>query len=472
MNLSPMLLLEEATIDISPGISLPIPSTTPSAYFENVPSAVSSPFDFSLPSSIETEDQLPSILSTEMQVVDNTTVAPPIQAQLIMAQIKSAAFNHFHLAGPLLHVPSFTAENKSTLLISALSNLSMWMQDAYRHHLIPDEINQQLTQALVVRTTEETLTSKPGTDNPLQTLQALAITLIYAISASTSTLDWAAQWTDIAVSTFRRLGILNDQWLAEDQGRLAEERWVQVEQVKRLVFTVLRIDTYLCIILDRPPALRYQEIRLSLPVSDELWRAETREACTRLHWYEPAGRSRSAFSTMMRDRLETQGFMTGYLRMPRLSLEDNHFSLCAFMSEIWGICRETHEEHHLSYRSSQVNRTADRVCTWKGYLQDWRAQIEQTDDLENALFSEPSGHAQSADGREAVYHAVQLKRIYEHQSTFYKSSDHRLSNVLGPAGLLASAVVLCFYSTKISNVTTECSAADSDEAVVAPEKKI
>lgn len=222
---------------------------------------------------------------------------------------------------------------------------------------------------------------------------------------------------------------------------------------------------------------------------------------------------------MMRDGLETQGFVTGYLRMPRLSLGDNHFSLCAFMSEIWGICHETHEEHHLSYRSSQVNRTADRVRTWKGYLQDWRAQIEQTDDLENAFFSESSGHVspflglnltlyhlaslkvyanlrlleykrccvnchdadvenvlrawtRSADGREAVYHAVQLKRIYEHQSTIYKSNDHRLSNVLGPAGLLASAVVLCFYSTKISTITTEGRGADNDEAVVTPGKKI
>jgi hypothetical protein len=222
---------------------------------------------------------------------------------------------------------------------------------------------------------------------------------------------------------------------------------------------------------------------------------------------------------MMRDGLETQGFMTGYLRMPRLSLEDNHFSLCAFMSEIWGICRETHEEHHLNYRSSELNRTADRVRTWKGYLQDWRAQIEQTDDLENTFFSESSGDTrpflrlnltlyhlaslkvyanlrlleykrccvnchdadvenvlrgwtQSADGREAVYHAVQLKRIHEHQSTFYKTSDHQLSNVLGPAGLLASAVVLCFYSTEISTVAAGGRGAGSDEAVVPPGKKI
>lgn len=51
--------------------------------------------------------------------------------------------------------------------------------------------------------------------------------------APTSTLNWAAQWTDIAVSAFRRLGVLNDRWLPEDQGQLTEERWVQAEQMKR-----------------------------------------------------------------------------------------------------------------------------------------------------------------------------------------------------------------------------------------------
>ncbi|CRG92453.1 hypothetical protein PISL3812_09513 [Talaromyces islandicus] len=543
-----------AIIEMSPGITLPTPtpSRTPSLYFGDAPSLLGFPFELPLPPSTEPGDQFPALRSTELQIGDSTNFAPPSRAmssapagsgripaldrftpasmgwlhrsdalasqvQLIIAQIKSAEFDHFHQAWPLLHVPTFTAERPSTLLTSALSNLSMWMQNANRHHLVPYAINQELTRAFMLKTTEEALTNKPATDIPLQTLQALIITLIYAIlgDAPTSTLNWVAQWTDIAVSTFRRLGVLNDRWLPEDQGQLTEERWVQAEQMKRLVYTVLRIDTYLCIILDRPPTLRYQEIRLSLPVSDDLWRAETREARTRLHWYEPAGRTRSAFSTMIRDGLETQGFMTGYLRMPRLSLDDNHFSLCAFMSELWGICRETHEEHHLNYRSPELNRTVDRVRTWKGYLQDWRAQIEQTDDLENTFFTDTSGDvspflglnltlyhlaslkvyanlrlleykrccanchdadvengigawAQSADGREAVYHAVQLKRIYEHQSTFYKLSDHRLSNVLGPAGLLASAMVLCFYSSKISTVAAGGSGADSDDAVVPP----
>lgn len=241
--------------------------------------------------------------------------------------------------------------------------------------------------------------------------------------------------------------------------------------------------------------MRYQEFGLPLPVSEALWRAETRAERTNFQWYEPAGRTKSAFSTMVRDGLESQGFMTGYLRMPHLSLEDNHFSLCAFLSELWGVSKEAHEEHHRNYRSPELNRTADRVKLWKDYLHDWRIHIEKTDKLEDAFFGGclgDSNHflglnltlyhllclkiyanmrllehnkcclvcqeadienvistwARSPDGRRAVYHAAQLKRIYERESNLYRFNDQRLCNVLGPVGLLASAIILCTYSAK------------------------
>ncbi|RAK99001.1 Zn(II)2Cys6 transcription factor domain-containing protein [Aspergillus ibericus CBS 121593] len=424
------------------------------------------------------------------------------QAQFVATQIKLSEFEHFHQAWPFLHVPTFTPEKQTTLLTSALANLSMWMQNTYRHHLIPYTINQELTRALMPKITEESWTEKPAADIPLQTLQALVITLIYSIlgDAPASTLNWAAQWTDMAISTFRQLGVLHDQWLPDDGRQSAEERWVLCEQMKRLVFAVLRIDAYLSIILNRPPTMRYQEIGLPLPVSEGLWKAETRVARTQLHWSEPAGRARSAFCTMMRDGLDTAGFVTGYLQMPHLSLEDNHFSICSFLSELWGVCKEAHEEHHRHYRSPERNHTADQVKIWKVYLREWREHLEKTDHLEEAFYAQCPGDsnhflglnltlyhlvslklhanlrlleqkkccahcqeidvedvintwAQSSDARQAVYHAAQLKRIYEHESMLFNPNDRRLGNPLGPAGLLASAVVLCLYSAKITGVS-------------------
>ncbi|KAF3402037.1 hypothetical protein F1880_009967 [Penicillium rolfsii] len=424
------------------------------------------------------------------------------RVQSVAALVKSAEYDAFHQAWPFLHIPTFAPDKQNTLLISALTNLSIWMQDANRHHLIPYTINQELTQALMpdIVKMDDALVEKPAAAVSLRTLQALVITLIYAIlgDAPSTTLTWAAQWTDTAISTFRRLGVLDDCWLLDDGRQLSEECWVLGEQMKRLVYTILRIDTYLSLILDRPPTLRYQEIGLPLPVSEALWRADTREARTRLHWNEPSGRAQSAFSTMIRDGLETQGFMTGYLQMPHLSLEDNHFSLCAFLSELWGISKEAHGEHHMNYRSPEMNRTKERVNLWKGYLYDWRVHIEKSDNLEDTFYSTHLGNcnrflglnltlyhllclkvygnvrmlelkkccancrepdidnmitswAQSPDGRHAVYHAVQLKRIYERETMLYDLNEHRLSNVLSPISLLASAIVLCYYSVKVSS---------------------
>ncbi|KAJ5578043.1 uncharacterized protein N7459_007007 [Penicillium hispanicum] len=441
-----------------------------------------------------TESSIPD--SSQSLQQGSTMSASPGQSATL--SVHSAEFHHFHRLWSFLHLPTLTTEKYTPLLTMALASLSKWMQNSECDNSMLTSINQELTQSLMQKVA---VMERPTTDILLQTLQALVITLIYAIlgDAPVASLNWAAQWTDIAISTFRRLGVLGNRWLPEDQQHSVEEGWVLVEQMKRLVYTVLRIDSYLCIILGRPPTLRYQEIALPLIVSDDLWRAETREARTQLHWYEPAGRIRTAFSTNMRDGLETQGFMTGYLRMPPLSLEHKHLSLCAFLSELWGISKEAHQQHHRSYRSPETNRTADPVRIWKRYLQDWRVNVEETERPEDLFFAGGSGSsdpflgisltlyhleslqlyanmgllehnrccvhcqeadvenvintwAHSADGRQAVYHAAQLKRVYEREGVLYRPVDRQLGNVLGPAGLLASAIILCLYSSKVSSL--------------------
>ncbi|KAJ5908338.1 hypothetical protein N7495_001020, partial [Penicillium taxi] len=419
-------------------------------------------------------------------------------AEFITAQVKATDFDHFHQAWPWIYVPTFAPDKQNTLLTSALANLFIWMQNANHHHFVPDAINQRLTLAFMPKAMGNTLTGKPA-DVPLQTLQALVTILTYAIlnEAQTTTLTWVAQWTDIFISTFRRIRALDNRWPLEGQQQSNEECWVLKEQMKRLVYTVLRIDTYLSLILDRPPTMRYQEIELPLPVSEDIWRAEKMEAGARLHWHGPTG-LRCAFSTVIRDGLERQFSETGYIQMPHLSLEHENLRLCAFLSELWGISREAQNEQHLNYLSPKMNRTSARVKLWKGYLHNWWVHIGNTDKLEDSFFADAPADwhpflglnltlyhllclkmfanlrmlefnkcsiycreadidnatttwAQSTDGRQAVYHAVQLKCIYEREKMLYNLNNHQVSNVLWPIGLLTSAIVLCVY-IKVSGV--------------------
>jgi hypothetical protein len=152
--------LAEATFEMPPEIPLPThtPGTIPSPYFGDAPPLLDFPFELPLPTPTEPEDQLPAIMSTEMQTDESTNFAQGwlhqsevLASQLSIAQIKSAEFNHFHQAWPLLHVPTFTAGSTSTLLTRALSNLSLWMQNSNHRHLVPDVINDDLTRTLMVR---------------------------------------------------------------------------------------------------------------------------------------------------------------------------------------------------------------------------------------------------------------------------------------------------------------------------------
>lgn len=89
----------------------------------------------------------PALSSGSLQLHEAITS----QAHFVTAQVKSIDFEHFHQAWPFLHVPTFAPEKQTNLLTSAVVNISTWMQNASRHHLVPYEINQELTRALMPR---------------------------------------------------------------------------------------------------------------------------------------------------------------------------------------------------------------------------------------------------------------------------------------------------------------------------------
>jgi hypothetical protein len=113
----------------------------------------------------------------------------------------------------------------------------------------------------------------------------------------------------------------------------------------RLAFSVLRVDTYLSVLLDHPPSVRYQEFCIPLPKSSQLWASATEEERRKLQWDEPAGRGKALFGYLMRDALaDTSSDTTsGPSHLPyRLNRMDYHLGLCALQSGVWEAAREAH----------------------------------------------------------------------------------------------------------------------------------
>ena len=342
------------------------------------------------------------------------------------------------------------------------------------------------------------------------------------------TINWAVQWCDIAISKFRQFGILANCWTPADSHHYEVDRWLVEDQVKRyvkvaryssghlsnrddrLVYVVLRLDAYLSIMTGRPPILRFQEIRIPLPVSEDLWNEPSHESRLRLHWTQPAGRAKLNFNNLMR-----QGLLSiGPMKLPlQLSLEDYHFGLCALQSELWTVTQETRYHDHRTYKNPSIS-SYEEVRVWYNYLLEWRNHVEQNHHLENNFFANdpvpPSGESfnhgnaalnltlyhisainlfanvhlletskccaecteadishriqawtQTPSGRHAVLHAAQIQRV--HECEYAKSSSigrapRIVTNPLSPTGLLMSAVVICMYGIRSSGCSS-CSTA-------------
>lgn len=329
-------------------------------------------------------------------------------------------------------------------------------------------------------------TRKQSSSVSLYDLQVLSVVLITTVSQemTPAVATWAAQWIEIAVSAMRRLGILTEgSWKPPNSSsRADDEAWARGEESKRLVYTMLRIDTYLSIITGRPPSLRVQELELPLPVTEDLWRAPTIEARRQLCWFEPAGRTWTTLSAIVRDGLiQSRNRIADTVGVPPLLPADSHLVLCALQGEIWATAQETYNLNHGTLDSRPSWHAPESVHFWHDYLVDWKT-IHNRPEPSSAQIDDPAWNglntiqfhlcqltlhaplsllesqqcctrcraaditamlhdwASSLEARRAVYHAAQLQRFFDSQAGFV--------NPLQSPALLASSVVLCNYAAE------------------------
>ncbi|KAL1631711.1 hypothetical protein SLS56_004385 [Neofusicoccum ribis] len=188
--------------------------------------------------------------------------------------------------------------------------------------------------------------------------QALLLNIIYGICVDqtslrlriTSSLSTLIEWVREA-GLFHRDQILSQHDNVSSsssscssglgQGNDSDhERWLELEAKKRLSMSIFRLDTYLSIIHDRAPSIRFQEVRVPLQCTLALWDAYTVDDWRRARLLEPNGRLHKTFSSICATAASSSTRQT----IPVLLEEDFELGLCAMQARLWEDTQQRHEE--------------------------------------------------------------------------------------------------------------------------------
>ncbi|KAI1636146.1 fungal-specific transcription factor domain-containing protein [Biscogniauxia mediterranea] len=246
-------------------------------------------------------------------------------------------FSDIHRFWPILHEPSFDIGTASDTLLVSMVMLSSWVEGGPEH--------KQLAPFVFDATSRLQLEQKPS----LEVLQAALLSIIYTLYQlrEEGMLAKALNMSAVFISTCRYLGIFNGLYEIDDAIEDQFAFWRSQEQLNRytsiqtmnLEFPVqLKLmNTYLSMLLDHPPYIRYQELCIPLPKSNELWASSNEDERRQLQWNEPAGREKALFSFLIRDALDEKR----QTRLPYNLLDvDRHLGICAMQVKVWEVARE------------------------------------------------------------------------------------------------------------------------------------
>ncbi|KAI3318445.1 hypothetical protein HD806DRAFT_315864 [Xylariaceae sp. AK1471] len=412
-------------------------------------------------------------------------------------------FARVHSSWPILHPSTFEIDKASNCLLG-----SMVMLAAYHEG---NETHKKLARTIFSAVTGQELMSSPS----LHLMQALLLCVVYSLSQlrEQGMAAKATHLNSLLISTCRSLGIFDDQHLYHsDVERSPLSMWLAKEQLHRLAFAVFCADTYMSIILDHPPTVRYQELQIPLPMSTRLWEAVGETERRRLQWQEPAGRQKGLFSSMLRDILEDESQNS----IPyQLGLTGSHLGLCALRNGVWEAAREAHssatDELSTKYEpGSPIQKWRENVARWQkmmeedcsprqNYFLSMSTDTSSSTHPSSALtlilghlyylhmhaplnilqaataygdriwtaahrtrLSEDKGRLRtwmaSSCSRIAVLNAAQISRVVEREFSPGSRRSDIVANPLAIPGLLTSAIVVCF----VANRTLACSSCASD----------
>ncbi|KAK7989613.1 hypothetical protein PG990_006476 [Apiospora arundinis] len=284
-------------------------------------------------------------------------------------------FAKVHPFWPIFHAPSFKVDETSDILLASMTMLVNWLEGGSEHC-------QWYTNIF------ETATASHVLMNPsLHALQALFLCVSYATYrlSEKGMATWAVRLNSILISTCRCVGVFSDETTsAHELNDNPLAVWLAREHLHRLAFSVFRIDTYLSLMLDHPPSLRYEELCIPLPKSSQLWEAASDADRRRLQWEEPAGRDKAMFSYLMRDAV------CGEQLPCRLTKDDFHMTLLGLQSGVWEAAREAH-----SFASGVLDvklTPGAPILMWRARLEQWQRHMEEDASIQKDYFSDAPSH--------------------------------------------------------------------------------
>ena len=262
--------------------------------------------------------------------------------------------------------------------------------------------------------------------------------------------------------------------------------------------------------MDHPPSVRYQEIRIPLPGSPNLWTAANDEGRRRFQWNELADREKTPFCFLMRDALDLD-----HRHRYHLTEADHHISLCALQSGIWEI---GHEVDNCESDALTTNLAVkDSVLLWSNHLDHWRSDAEKDCLIRKNYFSSSTSTADSVfsplsltlwhisalairaplgllqgqacclkcssdaaaivrrnrarlrawtttpHARIAVWNAAQIYRVLVKDNNSSFTAKHLSMNPLAVPGLLKSAIIICSYAY-YNRACPECTGSSPSDA--------
>ncbi|OTA66016.1 hypothetical protein K449DRAFT_420692 [Hypoxylon sp. EC38] len=286
-------------------------------------------------------------------------------------------FADIHPYWAILHEPTFEVEKAPRTLLATMVMLASWLDGGPDHQKLGPVIYEEINRA------------RMDLHPPLHVLQAALLYVVYTTCTLTAGEIVAKTLTLVGwlITTCRYLGIFNGQYTGHQMLDLEDcacpfLAWRIQEQLNRLAFSVLRIDTYLSVLLDHPPSVRYQELCIPLPKSRQLWAAPNEEERRKLQWNEPSGREKALFSFFMRDALNPA--RRGNLPYSLTDI-DYHLSTCATQTHIWEAAREAH-----SSMSDEIAQPIDPrtfVDPAHPHLMLWRDKRKEDCKLREMYFS-------------------------------------------------------------------------------------